>query len=87
MLRTKFENIRRPVRAEKAGLAVPPPVKRPKVVSSAPDVSTFTDSDIAEYQRHVVYLKQTYTSKKWSLSGMKILLEQTSQQRRLWIKN
>ena len=77
MLRTKFKNLRRPVRAEKAGIAVPPPMKRAKKI-------TFTDS---EYKRHVQYLKLTYNSKKWTLSGIKVVLEQTSQQRRTWIKN
>ena len=48
---------------------------------------TFTYSDVAEYKRHVEYLKHTYNSKKWSLPGMKMLLEQTSTQRRAWIKN
>ena len=33
------------------------------------------------------HLKLTYNSKKWTLSGIKVILEQTSQQRRPWIKN
>lgn len=86
MLRTKFKNLRRPARADKAGITVPPPLKRTKRMP-CPAVATFTDSDIAEYKQHVDYLKHTYNSKKWSLSGIKMLLEQTSQQRKAWIKN
>ena len=85
MLRTKFKNLRRPARAEKAGIAVPPPLKKAKRVPVT--VPTFTESDAAEYKRHVEYLKHTYNSKKWSLSGMQILLQQTSEQRRNWIQN
>ena len=84
MLHTKFKNLRRPARAEKAGIAVPPPSK--KVKSVPVTVPTFTESDTAEYNRHVEYLKHTYNSKKWSLSGMQLLLEQTSK-RRSWIQN
>ena len=85
MLRTKFKNLRRPARAEKVGIVVPPPSKKMKSVPAT--VPTFTESDTAEYKRHVEYLKHTYNSKKWSLSGMQLLLEQTSEQRRSWIRN
>ena len=33
-------------------------------------MEAFTESDSAEYKEHVEHLKQTYHSKKWSLSGM-----------------
>ena len=86
MLRTKFKNLRRPARADKAGITVPPPLKKAKRVPVS-TMATFTDSDTAEYKRHVEYLQHTYNSKKWSLSGIQILLEQTSKQRRNWIQN
>ena len=86
MLRTKFKNLSRPARADKAGISVPPPLKKAKRIPVS-TMATFTDSDTAEYKLHVEYLKQTYNSKKWSLSGMQTLLEQTSNQRRSWIKN
>ena len=84
MLRMKFKNLRRPGRAEKAGITVSPPSKKPRKNATC-TMEAFTESDCAEYERHVQYLKQTYHSKKWSLSGMQILLEQTSKQRRSWI--
>lgn len=65
MLRTKFTNLRRPARAQKSGIVVEPPRKKPKAAS--PEV--VTESDLAEYRRHVAYLQQTYQSKKWTLSG------------------
>ena len=52
MLRTKFKNLRRPARADKAGITVPPPLKRTKRMPCPADV-TFTYSDVAEYKRHV----------------------------------
>ena len=81
MLRTKFKNLRRPARAQKTGITVEPYPKKRKTA-----VDVFTESEDAEYKRHIEYLKQTYKSKKWSLSGMLILLEQTSKQRRSWIQ-
>ena len=51
MLRTKFKNLRRPARAQKAGITVAPPSQKANIVSSA--VATFTDSDTAEYNCHV----------------------------------
>ena len=85
MLRTKFKNLRWPARADRPGLTDPPLKKVKRIPCSA--LASFTDSDVAEYKRHIEYWKQTYNSKKWSLSVMKILLEQTSRQRRSWIKN
>ena len=35
--------------------------------AASPEV--VTESDLAEYRRHVTYLQQTYRSKKWTLSG------------------
>jgi hypothetical protein len=83
MLRTKFKNLRRPARAQKSDIVVEPPQKRPKAARQ----EVVTESDLAEYRRHVTYLQQTYQSKKWTLSGMQLLLEQTSKQRTSWIHN
>ena len=85
MLRTKFKNLRRPSRASSSGIVVEPPQKKLKTTSIT-HVAKSSESDIAEYTRHVEYLRQTYESKKWSLSGMKILLEETSKQRRSWVE-
>ena len=85
MLRTKFKNLRRPARADKAGI-VPSPLKKPKR-NVAPTAATYSESDVAEYKRHVDFLKHTYNSKKWSLSSVKVLLEQTSEHRRMWIRS
>lgn len=65
MLRTKFKNLRRPARAQKSGIVIEPPQKKPKAAS----LEVVTDSDLAEYRRHVIYLQQTYQSRKWTLSG------------------
>ena len=83
MLRMKFKNLRRPSKAQKSGIVIQPPQKRVKTAT----VEMFTDSDAADNKRHIQYLQQTYHSKKWSLCGMKLLLEQTSKQRRSWIQN
>ena len=65
MLHTKFKNLRCPGRADKAGIAVLPPAKKPKKVAAF-TMGTLTDSDYAEHERHVEYLKQTYNSKSAS---------------------
>lgn len=67
MLRTKFKNLRRPARAQKSGIVVEPPRKKPKAATCSSEV--VTESDLAEYRRHVAYLQQTYQSKKWALAG------------------
>ena len=72
----KFKNLRRPGRAEKVGIEVLPPEKE-KDMSSA--------SDKAEYEKHIKQIKKCYSSQKWSVANMTILLEETASQRRQWI--
>ena len=45
---------------------------------------TFTSSRV-KYERHVTFLQRSYQSKKWSVSSVMTLIEQTSQIRRQWI--
>ena len=89
MMRTKFRNLRRPSRAEKAGIAVPPPPKKFKKASvdSITAVQAPSESDIAEYTRHIEFIRRSYQSKRWSQKSMITLLQQTAKQRRSWIKN
>lgn len=42
-------------------------------------------SDVAEYEKHISHLQKTYKSKKWSLSSLQVLMEQTATLRRKWI--
>lgn len=72
----KFKNLRRPSRAEKVGIVVLPP-ETEKYKSSA--------SDKAEYEKHIKQIKKCYSSQKWSVANMAILLEETAFLRRQWI--
>ena len=83
-LRVKFKNLRRPDRARKAGIVVPP--ARPKIPSSSEVVDEPSPSLIAEYERHIQFLQRSYASKKWSLASMVTLMEQTAVLRRECIK-
>jgi hypothetical protein len=83
-LRTKFKNLRRPNRAQKAGIIVPPPSKRAKIPSPTP--ASPSASDTAEYDRHVSFLQRSFMSKKWSLASMLTVLEETAELRRTWIR-
>ena len=74
----KFMNIRRPARASKVDIPVPP-LKRAKTETN------LSPSSVAEYESHIKHLQKSYKSNKWSLSSMIALLEATSTQRRLWI--
>lgn len=87
-LRTKFKNLRRPERASKAGIAVPPAPKKARVaVSEESDVELSSSaSSMAEYERHVQFLQESYSSKRWSLSSMLTLLKETADKRREWIQ-
>ena len=80
----KFRNLRRPARAVKAGLEVPPPAKRKKCdVFVLPD--TPSCSDAVEYEQHVSYIQRSFASQKWSLSSLSQLLQETAKERRRWI--
>ena len=86
-LRQKFKNLRRPARAEKAGIAaidVPVSEKKRKIEAPSPDGPT--PSDIAEYDENCKYLQKVYKSQKWSEVGMATLLEETADQRNKWIR-
>lgn len=78
--------MRRPARAEKKGIVVQPLIPKTKKTAEVPAIQP-SASETAEYERHIEFLKTKYQSKKWSLPSMLTLLEQTSQQRQLWIKN
>ena len=84
-LRMKFRNLRRPARAHKAGITIPPPAKKKKddesVEPAAPSIS-----DMAEYEQHINYIKKSYSSQKWSIASMSQLLQETAEERRRWIR-
>ena len=86
-LRTKFKNLRRPKRALKAGIAVSPPPKKMQSCSVTADVAVQSASDVAQYNRHVAFIQQSFSSKKWSVASMLTLLEETAGHRRSWIRN
>ena len=79
----KFKNLRRPARAEKAGIQLPPQKKAK--MDSSDSASTSSDADVVEYDQHVKYLQKCYISQKWSLASMATLLKQTATLRRKWI--
>ena len=74
----KFKNLRRPGRAYKAGIVVPPS-KKPKVTAEQ------SASDLAEYEQHISQIKKSYSSHKWSVGNLATLLELTSILCRQWI--
>lgn len=78
----KFKNLRRPTRATKAGIIVSPVKKTSSEPKPKDDMSC-----VEELERHIAFLKRSYNSKKWSLSSMLSLMEQTAYWRREWIKN
>lgn len=83
----KFKNLRRPARAEKVGIVVQPPLPKTKKRTDLLRTVEPSASDKAEYERHIEFLQNKYKTKKWSLPSMLTLLQQTANQRRLWIKN
>ena len=81
----KFKNLRRPARAEKAGVVAQPfPPKTSKQCMQTIEPSA---SDKAEYERHTEFLRMKYQSKKWSIPSILTLLQQTADMRRMWIKS
>ena len=82
----KFKNLRRPARATKAGVKVPPLTKKKLLKeAAATSASNASASDMAEYKQHVSHIQKSYASHNWSLPSMVILLELTASQRRKWI--
>ena len=83
----KFKNLRRPSRAEKAGIGLKPPTKKIRVEDEdQPSTSTeASSSDKAEYDKHVKFLHKTYSSQKWSMVSITSLLCETAVLRRKWI--
>ena len=61
MLQTKFQKSTSPARAQKSGIVVESPQKQ--------FVQKLSESDLAKCRKHATYLQQTYSSKKWTLSG------------------
>lgn len=41
---------------------------------------------MAEYEHHIQFLQRSYASKKWSVSSMITLMEQTADMRREWVQ-
>ena len=82
----KFKNLRRPNRAQKAGIVVPPASKRAKLSEPSPAAPS-TSFTTAEYERHIAFLQQSFKSKKWSLSTMITLIEETAELHRIWIRD
>ena len=85
-LRTKFKNLRRPDRASKAGIAVPPAPKKARIVISLESPKGPSSSSMAEYERHIQFLQESYSSNKWSLSSMLTLVKETADKCREWIQ-
>ena len=81
----KFRNLRRPARADKAGITVTPPAKKKKEESG--ESINSSPSDMAVYNKHVNHITKSYSSNKWSLASMHQLLQETSAERRRWIIN
>ena len=82
----KFKNIRRPPRAAKAGIVVEPLAKKLKLTSGSNDSEDDDEtSGKDEYDKNVLYLKKIWHSKKWSLTVIMELVEQTANGRRKWI--
>lgn len=84
-LRQKFKNLRRPARAEKAGITNDVPVCEKKRKVEVPSLEEPSPSDIAEYDENCKYLQKVYSSQKWTEVGMATLLEETADQRNKWI--
>ena len=81
----KLKNLRRPVRAEKAGISVPPPTKKFK--SDKPVAIDSSPLDLADYEKHIKHLQKNYSSRKWSTASIMTLLELTSVECRRWISD
>jgi hypothetical protein len=82
----KFKNLRRPARAKKAGISVLPKPKTKVDSLLKPTAVQPSTSDIDEYEQHIKYIQKCYASKKWSVTSMTLLLEQTAVLRRKWIQ-
>lgn len=87
-LRQKFKNLRRPARARKAGITVPPPAKKKKDEGSIEPSGSIGPSlsDLAEYDQHINHIQKCYSSQKWSVASMTQLLQETAVERRRWIR-
>ena len=81
----KFKNMRRPARAEKVGLSVPPAKKTKISDETSPNTTLHLSSSTSDYDLHVDHLKQSYNSGKWSVTSMALALGETALQRREWI--
>lgn len=84
---TKFKNLCRPSRAQKADTIIPPPSKRIKSSPAIPVLAVQSGSDTAQYDKHVSFIQRSFQSKKWSMPSMLTLLEETAEQQRSWISD
>lgn len=84
-LMTKFKNLRRPARAEKACIEVSPPSHKKIRLDTSTQNKPPSASDKAEYEHHLKYLQKSYTSRKWTVTSMATILKETAIQRRQWI--
>lgn len=83
----KFKNLRRPNRAQKAGIVVPPPPKRMKMSIPETPATSPSASDTAQYDRHISFLQRSFQSKKRSMASMLTLMEDTAEFRRSWVRD
>ena len=81
----KLQNLRRPARALKAGIAVLPPAKKQKY-DECIQPATLSCSDLVEYEQHVSCIKKSFSSHKWSVAGMNELLQETANERKRQIR-
>lgn len=62
--------------------------KWPGWLSEESDIElSLSASSMAEYERHVQFLQESYSSKRWSLSSMLTLLKETADKHREWIQD
>ena len=79
--------MRRPSRSDKAGVTVPPLPKRVKKASSEASTLAVSSDDDGEYDKHIGFLQRSFQSNKWSHGSMLVLMEETAEHRRRWIRD
>lgn len=55
-------------------------------IPETPPSTSPSASDTAEYERHVSFLQRSFHSKKWSMTSMLTLMEDTAERRWSWIR-
>ena len=66
---------------------IPPPIKKMKHHSADTIPPPQCVSDVAVYEKHVLFLQRSFKSKKYSFSSLITILEETSLLWRAWIRN